>query len=334
MTELKEVAMTNASKQIGMVSVDDLVSGAHPYRVYQELLPMAKIMAVLSACQHELGRIGYGIERLFYSLLLQYMKDLSDRELECHLQENMASRLFCRFGLTEKTPDHTVFTKVRQRIGTKRLAAIFTLIQEEFKEYGYLSELFTFVDATHLIAKANLWKERDAALAAEYEQFNNEILPKVAADQQARIGCKGKGKFWYGYKQQVSVDMQSGLIQKVAITPANETDAQGFKRVCPNQGAVYADKGYCTTPAVRTAAAKGVHLAAIKKNNMKAKNWDQDRYYSKLRSPYERVFAQRNQRVRYHGLAKNQFAAFFQAISFNLKRFLVLQKLQLAFSTG
>ena len=38
----------------------------------------------------------------------------------------------------------------------------------------------------------------------------------------------------------------------------------------------------------------GVHLAAIKKRNMKDKNVDLDKYYSKLRKPYERVFAHQN----------------------------------------
>jgi len=78
-------------------------------------------------------------------------------------------------------------------------------------------------------------------------------LPKVARDKQARIGCKEGSKFWYGYKKHVSVDMQSGLINKVAITPANVTDSQGFKHVYPKQGAVYGDKGYCTSPAKITA---------------------------------------------------------------------------------
>ena len=119
--------------------------------------------------------------------------------------------------------------------------------------------------------------------------------------------------------------MQSGLINKVAIAPANETDAQGLKRVCPNQGAIYADKGYCTQPAKTAAARKQVHLAAIKKNNMKEKNHDLDRWYSTIRAPYERVFSQRNPRVRYRGLEKNQFAAFMQAIGFNLKRLRILQ---------
>ncbi len=56
-----------------------------------------------------------------------------------------------------------------------------------------------------------------------------------------------------------------------------------------SQGAIYADKGYCVKPAKQAAAHKGCHLAAIKNNNMKDKNADQDRGYSKMRAPYERV---------------------------------------------
>lgn len=114
------------------------------------------------------------------------------------------------------------------------------------------------------------------------------------------------------------------MINKVAITPANVTDSQGFKHVCPKKGAVYADKGYCTSPARIAAMTKGVHLGAIKKNNMKNKNFDLDKYYTKLRSPFERVFSQDNKRVRYIGIVKNQFATFMYAICFNLKRLRVL----------
>jgi IS5 family transposase len=89
----------------------------------------------------------------------------------------------------------------------------------------------------------------------------------------------------YGYKKHVSVDIQSGLINKVALTPANVTDAKGMAHVLPNGGATYADKGYCVAPARIAAARKGVHLCAIKKN------FDLDRYYSSIRSPFERVFS-------------------------------------------
>ena len=189
-----------------------------------------------------------------------------------------------------------------------------------------MSEVFTFVDATHLISKVGLWKERDKAIELKLESLNNKTLEKVAADKDAKFGAKSKDKIWFGYKQHTSVDMQSGMINKVAITSANVIDSKGFKHAAPNQGAVYADKGYCDKNARQAALTKGLHLCAIKKNNMKGKNRDLDSYYAKLRAPFESVFSKQNKRVRYRGIAKNQFSAFMQAITFNFKRLVVLSQ--------
>ena len=202
---------------------------------------------------------------MFLCLLLQFVEDLSDRELEKFLKENNASKWFCQFGLTDKTPDHTVFTRVREKIGTNKLSKIFHLLRDQLKAQGYVSEVFTFVDATHLITKATLWKERDKLIELRLEKFskqtspakkaeekdkiisekleklNNKNVSKLAVDKDARFGAKSKNKFWYGYKKHVSVDMQSGMINKVAITHANVIDSKGFKHVAPKQGAVHGE---------------------------------------------------------------------------------------------
>jgi IS5 family transposase len=83
-------------------------------------------------------------------------------------------------------------------------------------------------------------------------------------------------------------------------------------------------KDIALQPARIVAFAKGIHLGAVKKNNMKGKNFDLDKYYTLIRSPFERVFSQDNKRLRYIGIAKNQFAEFMNAICFNLKRLVVL----------
>jgi IS5 family transposase len=320
--------------QLEMISLDQLVLPTHRYRKFLKIWDFKKVDSLLKQAKSDNPYEGYGLERIFRCLLLQFLEDLSDRELEVFLQENNAGKWFCGFLLNEDTPDHTVFSKARKKLGTDLLSKIFEQLRDQLKSQGYMNEVFTFVDASHLIAKASLWEERDEALKQKYEKLNNEVLPKVAHDKQARIGCKGKNKYWYGYKKHVSVDMQSGMINKVAVTPANLTDAQGMKHVCPSQGAIYADKGYCPKPAKQAAARKGCHLAAIKKNNMKDKNADQDRWYSKMRAPYERVFSQDPKRVRYKGIAKNQFTAFMEAICFNLKRLLVLSPPHLRESIG
>jgi len=313
-----------------MVTLDELVPSSHVYRKIQKFFPEEQIHAVLAELEHNLGADGYGIERLFKCLFLQFLEDLSDRELERFLQENTSAKWFCGFGIANKTPGFTLFGKVRSRISTPRLSKLFAAIRSALKENGYINEVLSFVDATHLISKANLWKERDAAIKTKIDKLNNQTLPKVAHDKQARIGCKGKDKFWYGYKEHISVEMSSGLINKVAVTPANVTDGDGLQHICPRSGAVYADKGYCSQMAHKTAKRKGATLRAILKNNMKAKNKDLDRWISRIRAPYERVFSKRNQRVRYVGVIKNQFAALMNALAFNLKRLTVLPLPKLA----
>jgi IS5 family transposase len=154
--------------------------------------------------------------------------------------------------------------------------------------------------------------------------LNNKNVSDFAADKEARFGAKSKKKFWFGYKKHVSVDMQSGMINKVAITSAEVIDSKGFKNVTPKQGAVYADKGYSDINVQSVAKANNLHLCAIKKNNMKGKNFDLDRYYCGIRAPYERVFSNCSKKTRYRGLVKNQFHAFMHTIAFNLKRLVVL----------
>jgi hypothetical protein len=57
---------------------------------------------------------------------------------------------------------------------------------------------------------------------------------------------------------------------------------------------------------------------------MKGKNYDLDKYYTKIIAPFERVFSKENKRLRYIGIAKNQFAEFMKGICFNLRRLVVL----------
>jgi len=253
------------SRQVEMVSLEELVPGFHIYRKFKELWNFADIEKEMDRMEVNSDHKGYGAFRLFLCLLVQFMEDLSDRELETYIQGNNHAKWLCSFSLVEKTPDHSVFGNARRRVGTKRLATIFNILRDQLKAKGYMNEIFTFIDASHLISKATLWKERDEAIKEKYEKLNNEIIPKFTKDKQANFGCKGGNKFWYGFKKHASVDMQSGMINKVAITKASIIDSKGMKHVTPTSGAVYADKGYCDKNAKAAAAKRNLHLAAMKK---------------------------------------------------------------------
>ena len=302
------------------LSLDQLVAESHPYRQLDQLISFRTLSAPYQDIYSKKGRKEKGVEFGLRCLVLQFIEDLSDREMERFLQENNAGKWFCDLTLGEKSPDHSYFGSFRHRLGTQRLMNIFSQVRNSLKHMGLIREIFTFVDASQLVSKLTTWDDRDKAIKMGLEKFNNRTASQVAADPQARFGCKGQKKYWYGYKEHVAVDMQSGLINKVAATPARVTDAKGLEHVCPLGSAVFGDKGYCVRPAQSTLKRKGCYNATIKKNNMKGKNRDKDRWLSAMRSPYERVFAHLNRRVRYRGLAKVQFQVGMRAFVFNLKR--------------
>ena len=105
-------------QQVEMVSLEDLVPLDHIYRKFQSLWTFQYAHKQLQKLEKANPYKGYGLLRLFKCLLLQFMEDLSDRELGRFLQENSSGKWFCGFSLCEKTPDYSVFSKIRQRIGT------------------------------------------------------------------------------------------------------------------------------------------------------------------------------------------------------------------------
>ena len=105
-----------SSTQVTMVSLEELVSQTHQYRKFKELFNFKEIEPELKSVESGANYKGYGVGRLFKCLLLQFMEDLSDRELERYLGDSTAAKWFCDFSLMESTPDHTVFSKIRIKI--------------------------------------------------------------------------------------------------------------------------------------------------------------------------------------------------------------------------
>ena len=205
------------------------------------------------------------------------------------------------------------------------MGKIFKAIVNKAKEKQLIRGVFHFVDATSIITKNTTWSERDKAIKEGEDALNNTNAKKYSADPQARFGCKGKSKFWFGYKGHIGVDMGSGLIESAAITPGNVSDQGGFKHICPREGQmVFGDKAYCLKPAQDTMKKRGAISAAILKHNMIGKNKELDRWRSSVRAPFEGIFSKCEKRARYRGHAKVQFQFFMDAIIHNVKRLLTI----------
>lgn len=301
------------------------------YRSLKNLIDFDKLAKPLEKLYSSLGREGYPVGVGLKCLLIQYLEDLSDRELEQHLCYHIGAKYFCGFSLGETTPDHTYFCVLRKRIGTSELAKLFNAVRDALKRAGFIREVFSFVDASAIDACVDSWKARDKAKQLREQRkkerkidpdseklLSNKNISDFSSDPDARFGCKGKDHFWLGYKKTVSVDMTLGLITKVAVTSANVPDAQALRHVCPKSGMVFMDKGYSSKKVRATLTARGCASGVVLKNNMKEKNHDLDRWRTRVRMPFEGVFSRLNGSSRYRGLVKGQFQAFMESLTHNL----------------
>lgn len=308
-----------------------LVEADDPFRKLSEYFDFTELAVSLSKCYSELGTTGIAVEKGFKALLVQFWEDYSDRQMEKALRHNIVVRWFCGFSLMEDTPDHSYFGKLRKRIGPSRLAEIFHKVNEAMKKKNLFGEVFTFIDASSIITKTALWEERDRAIAAGEEKLNNAIVSDYTADKDAKWGAKSKTNIWFGYKRHNAVDMRFGLIDKLAVTPANVLDYKTVKNICPRQGMVFMDKLFDCKEADFWVRTNGCVPATIRKNNNPNKNKYLDRWRSSVRMPFESTFSKQSKRAKYRGLLKVTFQCFAEATVYNLKKAIrILPKLATA----
>lgn len=309
---------------------DALVAPDNAFRKLSQLIDFEKLTNPLRNLYSDLGQNGLDIAKGFKALLVQFWEDYSDRQMEKAVQENIAVRWFCGFGLSEPTPDFSYFCKLRKRVGPKRLSEIFNTINEDLRKQGLFGDVFTFIDASAIISKTALWEERDRAIKDGCEKLNNANVKKYAADSQARWGAKSKNKIWFGFKRHNAVDMRYGLIGKIAVTPANVCDFKALKNICPKQGLVFDDKLYDCKNADLALKANGCFAATIRKNTNKTKNRALDRWRSQVRMPFEGTFSKLRKRARFRGLAKVFFQCTAESICHNLKKAIMILPLSAA----
>lgn len=324
--------------------LERLVCEQHPYRKIKKMINFHKLLKPLSVLYASRGMPGEPIERGYKCLLIQYWENLSDRELERYVRENLPMRWFCGYKLDEGTPDHSYFGKLRSRIGVEKISNLFNQIIKGLEARGYVGNIFHFVDASSLMSRINLWEARDRALSDKKNQetdengnkkLNNKNSHQYCSDPDARFGCKGKKNFWFGYKRHVRVDMRQGIITKVAVTSANVGDHQAFltEKLCPQQGMVFLDKGYDTDEVNASITKIGCANAGIKKNNRADKNKYLDRWRSCVRMPYENVFRYQSKFTRYRKKLWVDFQVLMEAIAYNLKRLIIIDALPIPIQT-
>ena len=315
-----------ANKTIKMITtteeeiLEKMIDKDHAFRKLNKIINFEKIVSPLRKLYSDLGTEGIDVIKGFKALLIQFWEDYSDREMEKVLKENVAVKWFCGFELLEATPDHSYFGKLRKRLGADNIAKIFNEINNALRNKGLFGDTFKFIDASTIVTKTKLWEERDKAIQNGEEKLNNQNVSQYAADSEARWGAKSKNHIWFGYKRHCSVDMRYGLIDKVAVTPANALDFQALINICPTNQMVFMDKLYDTKMCYEILKMNNCASGIIMKRNNKEKNKDLDAWRSKIRMPFESTFSKQDKKAKYKGTVKVLLKCFFESICYNLKK--------------
>jgi IS5 family transposase len=287
-------------------------------------------------CQHvysDKGRPAYPAVMMFRLLLIQFLYDLSDRQLEESVRYRIDFRWFCQISGTDPGPDHTVYCRFRDRLGVGIITSMWNEIVAQASEAGLITDRLSAVDSTHVKAKVNVyrWKDDDENPGA-----------KQGPDPDARFGHKTKNKRFFGYKCSIGEDVDSGMITMLDVSPGNESDIMLFESVADIYAdAITADKGYDAPRNYDLLHGRGQEAAIIPKH-LKGKesghvsarysdDGERARYYrrKKKRPIVEGKFNEMKNihgfiQTRYYGIDKVRIQAYLTAMVINMKRMVAL----------
>jgi transposase, IS5 family len=282
--------------------------------------------------------------------MVAYLYNLSERQVEVYVNENLPAKFFVGLAVDQKAPDHSTLTAFRQRLLKRGKLAIFEQMLAEIVqialEKGIQFGSIQVIDSVHSIAHANPEKEE-----------KRQKKGKEPHDPDARWGVKGSHKvkkqngdtekqvkYFYGYKAHMSLNAENGLITSVQSTSGEVYDGHHFiplvehdlEQALPIK--IYtADKGYDDGDNHYYLEVHDLH-SAIRLMRTRTEKKDANKgvwidlkatpeYQAGLYERYkiERKFGEAKQshglgRCRYIGTAKFAIQAILTAMVLNLKR--------------
>ena len=318
--------------------------------IYDQVIPhdhfLRQLNAVIDWDQFEpflaqlypsaVGAPAYNPLMKFKALVLQFLYNLTDRQLEEHLNDRISFRYFLGLDPTAKVPDHTAYCRFRDRLGAETIAQLFNEIVAQARVKKLVKDRLCIVDATHVQARINTYRMH---ATRETDSSDN---PPSRVDPDATYGHKSKNKPFFGYKVGIGVDKNSNLITRVTATTGNAHDSTHFTAIAdPHAKAVTADKGYDAPDnftllqtrkqkvAIMVKRRRGKQRGHIKARYPSPQEYHIYYYFKKFRSRIEKIFGTAKQwyglgRARYWGLRKMTVQALMTCMAINLKRMVVL----------
>lgn len=301
----------------------------------------------------EVGQAPYNPALILKMLLLSYLYHISERQVEVLANDSFSVACFLGLGADEQAPDHSTLTLFKNRLLEKRgkevyeglFNEILRIAQEKRVRLGPVQ----VVDSVHVLADVNVGKDR-----ARQEKG------KGPRDPDARWGAKGgkvvEGKdgsqkrvmYFYGYKDQVSLNAEAGLVTSVLPGRGDDYDGHHLRKLVKRDMAkgirpniVTADRGYDDGENHYYLELQGIH-SAIRLNDYRTQKKDENKegwielkgsreYREGLKERYkvERKLGEGKKwhglgRCRYVGRLRHAVQVYLTFMALNLKRLVKL----------
>ncbi len=299
------------------------------------------------------GQAPYDPALILKMLLLSYLYNISERQTEVVVNENLPVKFFVGLAVDEKSPDHSTLTWFKSRLiesaGIRAYEELFDEILKIAQEKGVKFGQLQIVDSVHLVADVNITKDRQRQKGG-----------KPPHDKDAHWGAKGdkvvetahgmekKIEYFYGYKDQVSLNAETGLVTTVIPGRADDYDGHKFQKLVEKDlkkgieiKTVTADKGYDDGDNHYYLEQKEIN-SAIRLNRRRTRKKDAHKegwlkleaspaYQEGLKRRYqiERKFGEARKwhgfkRCRYTGNLRHAIQSYFTFMVLNLKRLVKL----------
>jgi len=305
------------------------VPEGHFLRMLDQIVNWRSFKKYFSKHYKERGRNAHNPVMMFKLLILQFIYNLSDRQLEEAARDRISFRWFARIDPVGDPPDYSCFSRFRDRLGPETIKKLFQSVVDQAGVKGLVVDRLSIVDATDIKSKVDVFK-------------NDPPRGSSGPDPDACWGKKSDNKPFHGYKAHMAMDDGSEIITLVEASTGEVNDGHFFDAVHdPNASVVTADKGYDSQSNFDEVRSAGqVPAIIVKRKKGKQRGHVSSRYFED-ELPYYYRYRKRRPRIehkfgegkKYHGLgqcrywslAKVRMQIFLTAIALNLKRMIKLE---------
>jgi transposase len=235
----------------------------HPfYQTLEQILSQHDFDGFVEQCcrkfySRRLGRHSTPPGLYFRALLMGYFEGLgSERAIAWRLQDSLSLRAWLGFGPTDPVPSHVTLSNTRNRISVKAHREVFRFVLARVGEAGLLCGQTLGIDASSIEANAALRSIVRKGNGQSYKQFLDALLkaagiPHPTAEQRRQMDKKRKkkmsnkewenphepeakiiklkdGRTHFGYKDEQTVDLDTGAVLSVVVQPGDRGDPQSM----------------------------------------------------------------------------------------------------------